>query len=524
MGCPEWEDADFHGEFGDQFRPDWSRVNLRGFRRPRWFAQGPRSLCIAFLLARRRGWTIRGEHLWRWLEYASRLRRAPLISRSESLLARELRAVTAPWWYEPSDPRPDDVEHVSLPAVWLRAFRQVWQRGLRQFWYRSGRTLVSVRNLLGVPRMLWSKLQEFYRVVAAHLDYLPTSPPRAPRKKKFANVFCGDVVAEFSKEFPQRPPLEDTDIAAYRAIIGEWRELFLEYDIIHAYSTDPILPFLAAVPYVALEHGTLREIPYQDTATGRLTALAYRRAAHVFVTNADCMESARWLADDRVDFVNHPYDDNHSANVNGAKELRSSMCAKLSSDFLIFFPTRHDWVPGTGYADKANDSFLYAFGRLRAAGFRVGMVCCNWGKNVEESRQLIASLGCAENVRWMEPMGIVQFERTAMASDLVADQFKLGAFGGVTFKALAAGVPVMTYLKPDLFSEKFPMPPVLNCRDEEEIHQQLMFLVENKASLERLARVSKEWVNKYHNADALLKLEIATYARVLGIDATLEPL
>src|SRR3990172_9264317 len=39
MGCPEWEDAEIDGDIGDQFRPDWTRVDLNGFHRPEWFVQ-----------------------------------------------------------------------------------------------------------------------------------------------------------------------------------------------------------------------------------------------------------------------------------------------------------------------------------------------------------------------------------------------------------------------------------------------------------------------------------------------------
>jgi|GEM_PF-1018080 len=51
MGTAEWEDATFSGEIGDSFYPDWWRVKLGGFTRPRWFVQGPKSRCIDYLHA-----------------------------------------------------------------------------------------------------------------------------------------------------------------------------------------------------------------------------------------------------------------------------------------------------------------------------------------------------------------------------------------------------------------------------------------------------------------------------------------
>jgi hypothetical protein len=505
MGCPEWEDADFDGGFGDQFRPDWTKVDLRGFSRPEWFAQGPRSICIAYLIARRRQWHKRAKRMRQWLEYAGRLRRPPKFPSSESLLARELGADTPPWWLKPIGTEPGNSDAVRMPALGKRILMQTWAR--------LGRAAVFIRTLMSIPRRFWASTKLIYNWVAARLE-----PPSRQELPKPVQGFDRDVVAEFHAEFPQRPPLDEVDLAAFKAIINEWRELFTEYDVVLAYSTDPVLPLLAGVPYLALEHGTLREIPYQNSVIGRLTALAYRRAEHVFVTNSDCLDSARWLAGERVTLVNHPHDDKHAASVKGVSQCRLALRARLDADFLIFFPTRHDWVSGTGFADKANDVLLRVFGRLRGEGHRVGMICCKWGRNVGESRNLLALLGCAANVEWVEPMGIVKFERTAMACEIVADQFKLGAFGGVTFKALAAGVPVMTHLDPAFFPAGFPMPPVVSCQREDDVHRALLGLIRDESALNALGRRSRDWVDRYHNADTLLSLEIAHFARMAGVD------
>ena len=39
MGCPEWEDAKIIGDHGNDFNPDWEKVDLNGFKRPNWFFQ-----------------------------------------------------------------------------------------------------------------------------------------------------------------------------------------------------------------------------------------------------------------------------------------------------------------------------------------------------------------------------------------------------------------------------------------------------------------------------------------------------
>src|SRR5205085_10791371 len=72
MGCPEWEEEDFIGTIPDQFSPDWSTVDLQGYQRPRWFAQGPQPLCLDYLLAKRSGDIRAADLRWEDLSTASR--------------------------------------------------------------------------------------------------------------------------------------------------------------------------------------------------------------------------------------------------------------------------------------------------------------------------------------------------------------------------------------------------------------------------------------------------------------------
>ncbi|NET57859.1 MAG: glycosyltransferase [Symploca sp. SIO2E6] len=326
-----------------------------------------------------------------------------------------------------------------------------------------------------------------------------------------------ELVKLFHQRFPDRQDqLTTTDLEPYRPTILVWRELLSQYDLIQAYSTDPILPLLCEKPYFAFEHGTLREIPFQATPQGRMTALSYSAAEHVFVTNSDCLKNARLLADNRVSYINHPYDEEHGLKIQGWQQLRQELCRLLDSDFLFFFPTRHDWVVGTGYADKANDVFLNAFCRLRQAGYKVGIVCCRWGKNVQESIDLLKTKGCSDFVHWYEPMGTIKFERTARACNLVVDQFKLGSFGGVLFKAMAVGSPICTYLDENQILKQYQeVPPVVNCQTEEEIFAKVTAIIENPARLAELSTASINWIKKYHSSQDTVATQLLNYQKYL---------
>ena len=281
------------------------------------------------------------------------------------------------------------------------------------------------------------------------------------------------------------------------------------------------MPLLGEKPYFALEHGTLREIPFQRTPEGRATALSYSLAEHVFVTNGDCLESAYNLADDRVSFINHPFDEDHGLNVGDWEDLRRRFRDLLHAEFVFFFPTRHDWIPGTGYGDKGNDVFLRAFCRLRQGGYRVGMVCCRWGANVKESINLLKEYDCQQYVLWSEPLGTVQFERTSRACDMIIDQFELGSFGGITFKAMAVGAPICTYLDEDKIAELYnEIPPVINCRTEEEVLTRIADILNNPVKLDHLRAASRKWIKQYHSSKETIEIQVSGYTDFMEKDNT----
>jgi glycosyltransferase involved in cell wall biosynthesis len=53
MACPEWEEAHFDAAGMDNNAPDWSTVDLHGYDRPRWFAQGRLGTALDYLISLR---------------------------------------------------------------------------------------------------------------------------------------------------------------------------------------------------------------------------------------------------------------------------------------------------------------------------------------------------------------------------------------------------------------------------------------------------------------------------------------
>lgn len=456
MGCPEWEETHLTETPADHFYPRWHQAVDDNYVRPPWFIQGSQRTCLEFVACDMKSADLRVS-----LDIESGVippMRGGLIAH----LGYEFLTIGR---------KLADFIYLRYPKLW--------------------------KLLRRTKRLLWRK-----------------NPPAgaAAATTRFASR-VKYLCEQYRLEFPDSTPLTPENFLRYERHFQLWESIFQKYDFVIGYGMDGIHPLLAGVPYAALEHGTIRDTPYEDSVRGRLCKLIYRMANHCFVTNLDCVDSARFLSPGRFSILNHPFDETVTASLPAQHNLRQRLLSSLDASFLIFHPTRQDWNVGTGPADKANDKFWRAVGQLRLNGIKVGVVCTKWGRNVTESIKLIKDLGIQSHVEWIQPQATLPFLAMCMAADLIADQFHLGAFGGIMQKALACGTPVLTYLDQEQVKRVFPEPPpILNCRSEKEIALQIDRMYRQRDLLERLAEEGKRWVATYHSKD-LIKEEVT---KILG--------
>lgn len=468
MSCPEWEDADYDEDVDDMWNPPWSEFNLNGFERPAWFVQGSYEDCYIKLHEQLCRLSIRGtislyiQPIFKYLKEAI-----------DTILLRQIR-----------------------------------------------RALRLSKKILNLSASRTSVINTSTGSANPDVVKLGLSTSKNGSQNDIFGQWDSDeiLVSDFLKEFPEREDkLTLSDFRNYYFSRPHLSKLMEYYDIVIGYAVEGVYPLMSSKPYIAFEHGTIRHIPYEKDTQGRLCALVYRKADHVLVTNSDCKNSAQFLAPGKYTLINHPYDEDHGMNVGGYENLRANLNLKLDSEFLFFFPTRHDWVEGTGYADKGNDIFLKAFGRLRQQGYKVGLICCEWGKNINESKALLDELGCGQHVMWVKPMPVVRFERMSKAADLVVDQFMLGAFGGVMFKAMSAGAAVLTYLDVERVRGQYQVePPVINCKTEEDIYSNVVEIISSPQMLLKLKSDSRAWIKKFHGKASLVNAEIAVFRQILS--------
>jgi glycosyltransferase involved in cell wall biosynthesis len=304
-------------------------------------------------------------------------------------------------------------------------------------------------------------------------------------------------------------PQEETDLAPYLAALPTWTSLFGRYDIVQAYATDPIWPYASGQqPYVAYEHGTLREFTSDRDALSRLTTRAYRGSAHTFVTNGDCLPHARRIGIPSFSAMIHPIDVAAHREDGSARSTR--LRRELNADTLLFCPMRHDWTV------KGTDVHIRALPKLLSLlPGRTVLALCDWGVDVAKSRRLVDELGCGSNVAWLPLMPRRDLIAAFKAADVVLDQMTLPHFDATVPQALAAGVPVIMSYRSESTEWIVDEPaPILSAFDVDEVIDAVEVALEPTWRAD-FAERARSWIDREHHPRRLVAEHLRVYRDVL---------
>lgn len=488
MGCPEWEDAEFEGVHGDDMMPDWWGVRFtKPYKRPRWFAQGSLDLCIRMLMASRgkSQWARRAT--WYGLEFERWV-----LSR-QSFPARVVRAIIMKICGRPAG------LNNAQPTMLLA------QKGAKAL------TDWMVKH----PKRATPKLRQLQRRMALYGqrgDANVEAPLHLKNNRKARSRIearANEILGETGREMQPH----DMD----HVYIWWWHpylpKLFRQYDIVQCYATYGAMPMAIELPhYVTYEHGTIRTIPYDDDAQGRLCMASYRGADAVLVTNTDCLDSAvRMGVDlDRIVPLPHAFDSDKIEAF-----ARAHAHAKPPTDVVSFFaPARHHWVDNN---IKANDRIFRALSILKAEGLTCRLRVVDWGKDVQASKALIAQLGLTEQVEWVPVMKKKQLWEEYLRSHAVLDQFLLPAMGAVGFETMLLGRLLIASIDKPTFTTFFvEPPPVPDVRTIEQIAATMREVIRNPQGALETGAKAREWMRKYHSSDQIVALQAQSYAAIVA--------
>lgn len=440
MGCPEWEDADFKGDWGDDFNPDWSKINLKNYKRPSWFMQGYLEDIVKNYFPELK------------TDYNLLVKIERYILRSNTKLLSHLFHKYPPFFKVARD---------------IRNFVKFYK-----FW---------------VDRQL--------------------HPDRVQIDKNKIKYFQA-LINDFKKYFPNRKDqLTLYDFIPFYNRIDTFKKLFSKYDIIQGYSTDAIWPMLANTPYIAYEHGTLREIPFENSATGRLTALAYKKADYVMITNPDVISSVKKLRIKNYLFVPHCIDWKFTPKKS---IIRRALRNKYDVDWIVFVPARQNWRL------KKNDWIIKGFFLFLKTCPKAKLILPLWGQDVARTKSLVSKLEIEAKVIFFDKaLPKHQFARYYQASDVIIDQFFVG-IGGIVPEAISSGKPVIMGLKAENHRWAFPLPPVVMANNIEEIKLSLDKLYKNKRYYQNISRKGLDWAKTNYYWPITLKRHLEIYKKTLN--------
>ena len=269
--------------------------------------------------------------------------------------------------------------------------------------------------------------------------------------------------------------------------------------------------------FTAYEHGTLREIPYFDKNFSRLSALAYRTAKSVFITNTDNIVAIDKLGLEpaRVYCIPHAFD--HRKLLRHQEKCKTSI-TRPYQEITFFNPSRQHYSLG-GVENKGNDRVIHAARILKDKGLAFKILFAEWGMDVERSKKLIAELGLEDCITWLPIMRKKGLWDMYMTVDVIIDQFIMPSLGGVSFEALTLGKPVISY--DDGYTNRHcfgAQAPLVSAREIPEIAAVMEDLILHPEKLEPIGEASREWAKKYHSSDRIVDIQLNAYREHFGED------
>jgi glycosyltransferase involved in cell wall biosynthesis len=449
MASPEWLEADFTGDWGDDFLPKWSNINLHGYKRPDWFIQAPAHDTFRHLTGVGKPTSLHDRLEKRWLGF------------SRDMATNDLPKIVS-WLLTSQFP---------MLVFFRRAFS----------WLK--------RNVL-VPRATSSRDSA---LVEGQGD----------------DVSQDDAFASLGMSPSLR--LHAHNIG-YLAAIDTYKAALAPFDIVQGFTLSAIFAAFAEHPrYCAIELGTLRGLPFEDSDIGRLTAWLYQRAPEVQITNVDCVDAANRLKipQDRQHKVLHPYDTETAYDY--AQQNRGP-----NKPFFLA-PARHHWKEGNASWLKGNDIIIRAAGKLAREGYVFGLTFVDWGLEVELSKALIKQEGLEAVCTWIKPQPRLALWPLYMSCAAVVDQFQAAAFGGVGLDTMALGKRLISRYDDHAGSLFFAEPPpMFNCSTVEEVAAAMALCLDDLQDEGGRGAQLQDWVTNHHGPQRQLADQFAVFASLLN--------
>jgi glycosyltransferase involved in cell wall biosynthesis len=550
MGCPEWEAATF-SKVTDNLFPDWWATELGGWQRPDWFVQGPLTICLGYLRARNAGNNGAARYLWKLLQakYWELLDRIAITDGrtrpempedfSDALMifdAHSTKKSRDSKWRVKEIMRDLAVSkyHSFLTKRVFPRLQGETEAGLASNFYLSVFVWQQLRRARGLPSRREELPEVMHRMRARRrydrseldlnkpeLSFLNQFIPGCDHRSEARDAIIGAVRLQYEK-FPVEI-LDGVEGFAHN-LASQFADVLSYYDVIQGYATDGFIPYVNGFEnFVCYEHGTLRDIPFEESYNAILCMASYKNAKFSFVTNSDVLPStARMgLEESRTICLPHAFDDQKIAKF----QVEFTPKKKAADDIVtLFYPTRHHWYSEPGSMRKGNEVFIAGATEAAKTNRNFRIVFVEWGIDVDKSKELIRSSGIEDLVSWIPTLNKRELRQAYCNNHAVIDQFLTPAMGGVTFEAMALGCRVMTRIDIEQTTLFFGAPPpCLTADSAEACSTRILQIVNDPADTAGIGQASAAWFQTYHSARRTVALQAKAYKSILADSTFRDP-
>ena len=276
-----------------------------------------------------------------------------------------------------------------------------------------------------------------------------------------------------------------------------------KYDIISAATELPMLALFSLKPYVAIATGSdMNFLSQTNSLRGILLRCAYKRAKIVVYV---CPSS--YLRTKQLKLKNSVF----LPNYRDFTGFESTLAKKAKNKFIIFHPSLQDWFI------KKNFIFFEAAAKICKKYDNVSIICVNHGIDAEKSKKMVKESNLEEKCEFL-PSTLDQNElkKYYQMCDIVVDQFGFtGAFGVIALETLYQGIPLIGYIKKDIFKDLYgEIPPILGGETVEEVYDAIEKLIIDKEFFDDIGNKSKLWMKKYHSEEIIMGKYMDLYKMV----------
>lgn len=480
MGCPEWDDSGFSGEIENMNFPEWKKVDLHGFKRPKWFISGPLWICIQYSMAKRKKRKIRAFILWKLLEW------------TQNEIARN------------KDSNNYTILKLTNYKNSLLVFFLHLSSVIMSFMYRIFKVFRWSSNIKKGLLRLYNKIIEGRR---KHINVINQDTNKI-------NSIMQKIENDFKNYFPDKKCEFGEKTRALIQMSKSFKDIFNEYDVVFAYATNPIWLYLIGYEnYIAYEHGTIRDLPYEEDEFSKLMLLAYAKARAIYVTNVDCYDSAKYIAkalSTPIVCGLHGIDIDTMIQRMEACE-REQIIPNLGikfkgADIIFFCPSRHSWDEKLQLFLKGQDKVLRAAKKILNEYKNFKIILVRAGNDVDKVEKIIEDINLEEHVIWIDPVQKLELYKIYIYSDAVIDQFFTKSYGAITFEVLAAGSSLISIDANEQYQVEFfgDTLPYFACRNEMDIYNAMKEVIERSNNYCKYTSVSREWVREHHSNNQII--------------------